>query len=76
MLESLSELQHKINSHWPEATGASGHAGPTHVVFLLACVLETVFWEAVPSGVMDLISLAVEPVISGHFWKPPGDGPS
>ncbi|XP_008764812.2 transmembrane protein 108 isoform X1 [Rattus norvegicus] len=35
-------------------------------------LLKTVFWEAVPSGVMDLISLAVEPVISGHFWKPPG----
>nr|XP_021513072.1 transmembrane protein 108 [Meriones unguiculatus] len=33
---------------------------------------ETVLWEAVPSGVMDLISPAVDPVISGHFWNPPG----
>ncbi|KAL1782234.1 transmembrane protein 108 isoform X2 [Sigmodon hispidus] len=33
---------------------------------------ETVLWEAGPSGVMDLISPAVEPVISGHFWNPPG----
>lgn len=73
---SLPELQHKRNSHWPEATGVSGHTGLTHMVFLLACVLETMLWEAVPSGVMDLISPAVEPVISGHFWNPPGDGPS
>ncbi|XP_036049069.1 transmembrane protein 108 isoform X2 [Onychomys torridus] len=35
-------------------------------------LLKTVLWEAVPSGVMDLISPAVEPVISGHFWNPPG----
>lgn len=46
---SLPELQHKMNSHWLEATGASGRAGPTHLDFLLACVLETVLWEAVPS---------------------------
>lgn len=46
---SLPELQHKMNSHWLEATGASGRTGPTHLDFLLACVLETVLWEAVPS---------------------------
>ncbi|XP_048650158.1 transmembrane protein 108 isoform X1 [Marmota marmota marmota] len=35
-------------------------------------LLKIVLWETVPSGVMDLISPAVEPVISGHFWNPPG----
>ncbi|XP_028725741.1 transmembrane protein 108 isoform X1 [Peromyscus leucopus] len=35
-------------------------------------LLKTMLWEAVPSGVMDLISPAVEPVLSGHFWNPPG----
>ncbi|CAH6777810.1 Tmem108 [Phodopus roborovskii] len=40
----------------------------------IGCWLVTELWEAVPSGVMDLISPAVEPMISGHFWNPPGDG--
>lgn len=45
---SLPELQHQMNSHWPEATSVSGHASPTHMVFLLACVLETALGKQFP----------------------------